>query len=214
MDKSSIIIILGTPHRLREAGKQSPDGRLHECIYGRELVKEIAVKLQAIGYHVMIDFEPLDLPRNMQSQSPKVERQRELGLRVNFVNEVCRQEGAKNVLYVSIHVDASGDDGKWHTPNGWSVRVSDKASSGSKRLADCLYDAARAHGLKMRQPMPTQKFWPQNLYVLNNTLCPAVLTENLFQDNIDDVDFLLSDEGRHVIERIHVEGIIKYIENL
>ncbi|UKK48784.1 N-acetylmuramoyl-L-alanine amidase [Prevotella sp. E9-3] len=214
MDKNSVVTILGTPHRLREAVKQSPDGRLHECIYGREIVKEIAVKLQAMGYHVMIDFEPLDLPRNMQSQSPKVERQRELALRVNFVNEVCRQEGAKNVVYVSIHVDASGDDGKWHDPNGWSVRVSTNASIQSKRLANCLFDAAKAHGLRMRQPMAQQKFWPQNLYVLNNTQCPAVLTENLFQDNLDDVDFLLSDEGRHVIERLHIEGIIKYIESL
>ena len=79
-------------------------------------------------------------------------------------------------------------------------------------LADCLFDSAKVHGLKMRQPMPTQKYWPQSLYVLNNTKCPAILTENLFQDNADDVSFLLSDEGKHVIERLHVEGIINYIE--
>ena len=40
------------------------------------------------------------------------------------------------------------------------------------------------------------------------------MTENLFQDNVNDVALLLSDEGRHIIERIHVEGIIKYIESL
>lgn len=89
-----------------------------------------------------------------------------------------------------------------------------KASAQSKMLADCLYDAAKKHGLKMRQPMASQKWWPQELYVLNKTQCPAVLTENLFQDNLDDVDFLLSDEGRHVIESLHVEGIVNYIESL
>lgn len=214
MNKDSIIVALGTAHRLREQGKQSPDGRLIECIYSREIVKEIAAKLQGMGYHVVTDFEPLDLPRSMQSPSPKVERQRELAMRVNYVNELCRQEGAKNVLYVSVHVNASGSDGKWHSANGWQVCVGTKASAHSKMLADCLYDAAKKHGLKMRQPSPAQKWWQQELYVLNNTQCPAVLTENLFQDNIDDVDFLLSDEGRHVIERVHVEGIIKYIESL
>ena len=81
-------------------------------------------------------------------------------------------------------------------------------------LADCLFDAAQSHGLKMRRPTPKQKYWPQDLFVLNNTNCPAVLTENLFQDNVNDVGLLLSDEGRHIIERIHVEGIIKYIESL
>ena len=50
--------------------------------------------------------------------------------------------------------------------------------------------------------------------MLKHTLCSAVLTENLFQDNRNDVDYLLSDEGRHAIERLHVEGIIKYIESL
>lgn len=214
MKKDSIVIYLGTAHRLREPGKQSPDGRLIECIYSREIVKELAAKLRAMGCHVMIDYEPLDLPRNMQSPSAKLERQRELALRVNTVNETCRQEGAQNVIYVSIHVNASNNDGKWHDPNGWCVLVSPKASARSKLLAECLFDAAQAHGLHTRKPAPKQKYWPQNLYVLNNTQCPAVLTENLFQDNLDDVGFLLSDEGRQVIERIHVEGIIRYIESL
>ena len=214
MRKDSIIIVLGTPHRKREPGKQSPDGRLKEYVYGREIATEVSVKLQAMGFKCLIDFMPLDLPKQMQSQSAKQERQRELAMRVNFVNELCRQNGAKNVVYVSIHVDASGNDGKWHDPNGWSVRVGSNASARSKMLADCLFDAAKTHGLKMRQPTAKQKYWPQNLFVLNNTNCPAVLTENLFQDNVNDVGLLLSEEGRHIIEDIHVEGIIKYIESL
>lgn len=214
MRKDSITVALGTAHRLREPGKHSPDGRLRETVYSREVCKDVAAKLQAMGYRVFTDFEPLDLPRQMQSPSARQERQRELALRVNAVNEVCRSRGAQNVLYVCIHVDASGRDDKWHTPNGWSVRVGTKASDSSKRLADCLFDAARANGLRTRQPLSTQKYWPQDLYVLNRTMCPAVMTENLFQDNRQDVDFLLSDEGRHAIERLHVEGIIKYIESL
>ena len=209
-----MIVILGTPHRLREPGKLSPDGRLMECIYGRELIAEMKPELEACGARVLVDYEPLDLPRQMQSPSAVQERQRELAMRVNMVNEVCRQQGAARVLYVSVHVDASNSDGQWHDPNGWSVRVSPKASARSKLLAECLFDAAQAHGLHARKPAPKQKYWPQNLYVLNNTLCPAVLTENLFQDNRRDVEFLLSDEGRHAIERLHVEGIIKYIESL
>lgn len=214
MRKDSVIVILGTAHRLREPGKQSCDGRLHEAVYSREIVSGLAAKLQAMGCRVMVDYEPLDLPKAMQSPSTTQERQRELAMRVNFVNEVCRQEGAQNVLYVSVHVNASGSDGQWHKANGWQVCVGTRASAASKSLARCLYGAARDHGLSMRQPTATQQYWEQSLYVLNNTLCPAVLTENLFQDNLDDVDFLLSGEGRHVIERLHVEGVIRYIESL
>lgn len=213
MIKQDTIVILGTAHRMREPGKESPDKRLKECVYSREICKEVAEKLRAYGCKVEIDYEPLDLPRSMQSSIVKLERNNELAMRVNYVNEVCRQKGAKNVLYVSIHVNAVGTDGKWHDARGWQVCVSNNASDNSKRLADSLFDAAKKNGLKMRQPTATQKYWPQSLFVLNNTKCPAVLTENLFQDNKSDVDFLLSDEGRHKIARLYVEGILEYINN-
>lgn len=212
MNKLNTIVVLGTAHRMREPGKQSPDGRLKECIYSREICKDVATKLRAYGYKVEIDFEDLDLPKNMQTPCYSLELSRELGMRVNYVNEICRQYGKENVLYVSIHVDASGKDGNWHPGNGWSARVSIKASNSSKKLAGCLFDAAKAHGLNVRQYVPSEKYWKQNLKVLNDTACPAVLTENLFQDNKKDVDYLLSDEGRHNIARLHVEGIIKYID--
>ena len=76
-------------------------------------------------------------------------------------------------------------------PLGWQVCVSTKASESSKLLANYLFDAAKNNRLKTRQPSLNQKYWPQSLYVLNNTNCPAVLTENLFQDNKKDVDYLL-----------------------
>jgi N-acetylmuramoyl-L-alanine amidase len=213
MDKQSAIIILGTAHRMREPGKESPDKRLKECVYSREICKEVAAKLRSYGCKVDIDYEPLDLPKTMQSPVVRQERNNELSMRVNYVNEICRQKGAKNVLYVSIHVNAIGTDGKWHDAKGWQVCVSDKASDSSRKLADCLFDAAKQNGLKMRQPTATQKYWPQSLFVLNNTKCPAILTENLFQDNRADVDYLLSDAGRHAIARLHVDGILRYIEN-
>lgn len=214
MSKQSILIVIGTAHRNREPGKQSPDGRLRECVYSREICKAVAKKLQSYGYKVVIDFESLDLPKNMQTPSYDLERSRELGMRVNIVNEYCRQNGENNVLYVSIHVDACGKGDKWYDANGWSVRVSPKASSRSKLLADCLFDAAKVKGLVTRKPAVTQKYWEQSLKVLNDTKCPAVLTENLFQDNKKDVDFLLSDKGKDIIVKLHVEGIINYIERI
>ena len=51
-----------------------------------------------------------------------------------------------------------------------------------------------------------------DFYVLRKTDCPAVLVECMFQDNKSDVEYLLSDEGRHAIERTILEGIMDYIE--
>ena len=53
--------------------------------------------------------------------------------------------------------------------------------------------------------------WEENFYILQKTKCPAVLTENFFQDNKDDVDFLLSPDGKKKVIQVHVDGIIKYL---
>lgn len=209
-----MIIVLGTAHRLREPGKRSPDGRLRECVYSREIVAGVEEKLKEFGYKVVVDYEPLDLPVSMQRTNCNVERNLELSMRVNTVNDICRRFGAKNVLYVSIHNNAAGADGDWHSARGWSVMVSKNSSSNSKLLAECLFDAASVRGVKTRCPLPKQKYWLQSIYVLNKTNCPAILTENLFQDNKEDVDYLLSDEGKRVIIRLHVDGIINYIERM
>ena len=47
-------------------------------------------------------------------------------------------------------------------------------------------------------------------YILKNTLCPAVLTENFFMDTKKDCDFLLSENGRELIADMHVEAISKF----
>lgn len=48
--------------------------------------------------------------------------------------------------------------------------------------------------------------------MLSKTRCTAVLTENFFMDNKEDVAYLLSAEGREAIVATHVNAIIKYIE--
>ena len=51
----------------------------------------------------------------------------------------------------------------------------------------------------------------KDFYILRHTHCPAVLTENLFMDNRDNVAFLESEEGAQVIIDLHVEGILHYL---
>jgi N-acetylmuramoyl-L-alanine amidase len=62
--------------------------------------------------------------------------------------------------------------------------------------------------------VPAEKYWVQSLAMTRDTNCPAVLTENLFQDNEQDVEYLLSDEGKAAITQLHVDSIIEYINSL
>ena len=197
-----ITIIIGTAHQKSILGKCSPDGKFREYKYSREVAKAVYDILQSMGYRTIIDIEDDDLGL---SQS------RELSLRCNIVNELVKQY--KNCIYVSIHVNAAASDGKWHNATGWEVYTS-VGKTKADELATCLYNAAKynAQDKKMRTDYtdgdPDKE---AHLYVLKHTNCPAVLTENFFQDNQKDVDYLTSDRGFHEIVRLHVEGILNYI---
>ena len=195
-------IILGTAHLKSTPGKCSPDKRLKEYAYSREIVAAVKAILQDYGYQVFVDIEDDDL---------NVTQSQELCLRCKVVNDLCKVYG--DCIYVSIHVNAASSDGKWHTGTGWEVYTT-PGKTKADDLATCLYNAAKynAQDKKMRTDFsdgdPDKE---AHLYVLKHTQCPAVLTENFFQDNKSDVNYLLSDRGFHDIVRLHVEGILRYI---
>ena len=195
-----MVILTDAGHGENTAGKRSPDGRLLEWKYSREIAAEVVKRLKSMDYNAQ--------------QLVTEENDISLGTRCKRVNDICKHFGASNVLVVSVHCNAAGADGKWHDARGWQACVSLNASAKSKQLASYLFDAAQAQELKMRSPKPGQKWWAQNLAICRDTLCPAVLTENLFQDNLADMEYLLSDEGRKAIVNLHVNGIINYIKSL
>lgn len=198
-------IILGTAHLKSTPGKCSPDKRLYEYKYSREVVQSIYNILKEMKYDVYIDIPEEDL---------KITTNQELQKRVQFVNSICNKFGKNNVIYISIHVNGAGNGSKWMSATGWECYTS-KGKTQSDVLAECLYRSAENNlkGQKIRKDLSDNDSDKEsNFYVLKNTKCPAVLTENFFQDNKKDVDFLLSDEGFHKIVRLHVEGILNYVK--
>lgn len=189
-------IILDNGHGRETAGKCSPDGRLLEYAYTREIVRRIAAELEARG---------LDVSRLVPEQEDIPLKER-----VSRANKLY-QEAGKQAILISVHVNASGQGGEWLSAKGWEAWTS-IGNTKADDLASCLYDAAGTAGFKLRKDEtdgdPDKE---GHLYILKHTLCPAVLTENLFQDNREEVDFLLSEVGKESITALHVEGITKYL---
>lgn len=198
-------ILIDNGHGSNTAGKCSPDKRLREYAWSRDCAKRLVQALKQKGYDAeLVTPEEWDV---------------KLQTRVARVNAICRSVGAKNCLLVSIHNNASGGDGKWHDACGWSVFVSKNASENSKKLARMLTVEAMKRELMGNRSVPLQKYWTwswtnKDIYILKNTACPAVLTENMFQDHKGDVDYLLSEAGMSELVDMHVEGITKYIESV
>lgn len=193
-------ILIDNGHGENTKGKRSPDGVLREYAYAREIAEAVERELLSRGYDAeRIVHEATDVP---------------LQERARRVNEACGKLGVKNVILVSIHCNAAGNGADWMQARGWSAYTS-KGKTKADDLANCLYDAARKNfsGLKIREDMQDgDPDWEENFYILSKTKCPAVLTENFFQDNKEDVAYLLSPRGKQAIINTHVEGIINYIE--
>lgn len=198
--------ILGTAHLSTTPGKRSPDGLLSEACYSRLVCQQVAKMMKDYKRPVSIDLLDLQLP----------DTQDELKYRVNYVNRLCDLYGPMNVAYVSIHVNASGLSDQWKPARGWSIYTS-RGYTGADRLATCIYNAAVEvlppdHPNAVRKDMSDgDPDFEADFYVLRKTKCPAVLTENLFMDNQQDCDFLLSPNGFDVICRLHFNGILDYL---
>lgn len=196
-------ILIDNGHGDNTPGKCSPDGRLREYAWSRECAKRLVAALKKKGYDAeLITPEASDV---------------KLQTRVSRVNNICKAVGARNCLLVSIHNNASGSDGKWKDACGWSVFVSKNASENSKKLARMLTAEAMKRELMGNRSVPIQKYWTwswtdKDIYILEKSACPAVLTENMFQDHKGDVDYLLSEEGMTELVDLHVDGITKYVE--
>lgn len=192
-------ILLDPGHGSDTPGKRSPDGHFREYAYNRYLAIEIRNRLTALGLDARILVpEQNDIP---------------LKERCRRANAVCKEKGSDNVLLISIHINASGNGSRWMTARGWSAFTT-KGNTKADTLATCLYAEAEKYlpNHKIRKDQTDgDPDLEENYYILRHTLCPAVLTENLFMDNPEDLAFLESDTGSQAIIKLHIEGIRQYL---
>ena len=196
----NLVVILDAGHGINTPGKCSPDKSLYEWSWNREIVAMLCERLYGLENIQTVILVP------EENDVPLKERVR----RVNTIVHDAQIEG-KEVLLISIHINAAGH-GTWNNASGWSVWVSNNASEKSKQFAQIAYEQAKLLDLCGNRVVPKENYWTSNFYILKNTPCPAVLTENMFQDNKSDVEFLKSEEGKLTIVDLHVNAIKKYIE--
>ena len=197
----NLLVIIDNGHGVNTKGKCAPDKSLYEWEWTREIALHLYKQLTLNGIEsILLVPEDTDIPL-----SERVKREK------NITKQA--KKAGKETCLISIHIDAAAKDGKWKTARGWSVRVSPESSANSKKLAQLLYAEAEARGLQGDRYVPKEKYWIGDYTILNNTSCPAVLTENLFQDNKDDVSYLLSDKGKLEIVDLHFDAIINYMNS-
>jgi N-acetylmuramoyl-L-alanine amidase len=203
-------ILVDNGHGVETPGKRSPwsahkvkpEIEFFEYKWNREIAKPIVEELRKRGY----DAELI------------VTEERDISLteRANRVNKICKEVGTNNVILLSVHANAAGRGDKWMTARGWCAFTT-KGKTKSDEFAEFLYDEAeknfKGHTIR-KDKSDGDRDWEANFTIIFKSVCPAVLTENFFYDNVDDVNYILSEEGRAAVIKTHVDGIINYIKHV
>jgi len=192
-----MIVILDNGHGKNTPGKCSPiwpDGsQLFEYEFNRDIVNRIKLGLDIVKIKSIILVPELN----------------DISLydRVNRANEYHKVNNFNTIL-ISIHANAGGG-------TGWEIFTS-PGQTESDYLAQQIFASAHNNFKEIkfrRDNSDGDDDKEENFYILRKTKAPAVLSENFFMDNEKDCRYIMSDEGRNFIAKVHVSGIINYINS-
>ena len=191
-------VILDNGHGNNTLGKRSPiwsDGsQLFEFEFNRHVVQLIHQGLKELNIpSIILVPEEKDIS---------------LGVRCDRANKIYQEEN-KQAFLVSVHANAGGGTG-WEIFTSVGQTKSDVIAAeifaaAHKVLPDITYRLDYTDGDSDKEA---------HFYILRNTHCPAVLTENFFMDTEKDCRFIMSLEGRKKIAKLHIDGIVNYLKRI
>lgn len=195
------LILIDNGHARSTKGKRSPltkDGeRLYEWQLNREITRRIIewMIINGVKFFNVCPEDEVDV-----SLTERARRANELGR-------------GYDPLLISVHCNASGNGDEWMKANGWSIYTT-KGITQSDEYAKVFWDEANKilipKGIKVRSYNgENEPDFEENFKILYMTAYPAVLTENLFYDNLDDFNILSTDEGLDLLADIHINAIEK-----
>lgn len=194
-----LLIILDSGHGCNTKGKRSPDSRLMEWKWARDFVERLNTRLKKEGFSTYI-LVPEDSDVSLSNRV----------LRANTVYRNFKRISSDwEILLISVHVNAAKEPG-WSKASGLTTWVSENASKKSRLIASLIQTLAKQDGLTGDRWIPEDNYFKSNFYICKNTSCPAVLVENMFMTNKNDVDFLLSDEGQEKLVNLYIDALKSY----
>ena len=185
--------ILDNGHGADTPGKRSPmlmDGRqFRECFFNREVVIRMISMLKNLGLRALkLVPEREDIPLSIRVA------------RANALNQT------HNCVLVAVHSNAYGDGRHFTVPRGIETYYHESSNAG-KRIAEVFQENLiqitgwRDRGVRRG-----------DFQIIRATHMPAILTENGFYTNREQLEYLLDPAWRERIAEAHVEAITEIEE--
>lgn len=204
---NDVMVIIDPGHGSDTPGKRSPKTKNGEIFYEYQFNRSVANKLKSL-----LDANNIDTMLTVND-----DKDLRLSERAQIAIEYAKSNPNKSCIFISIHSNAAGSDGKWKNAKGWSVYTT-KGNTESDVLAESLYKAADTcfTDRKIRKeksdgdPDYESDF---TVIYLTDKYMPAVLVENFFYDNEEECEFLLKEENQERIAQCLFIGITYFIAN-
>ena len=181
-------VVLDPGHGAETAGKRSPDGKYLEHEFNLDMAQRLKAQLERHGVSVI-------LTRTTTHDT-------DLADRVSVANAVGPD------LFVSLHSNASGDGTSWTSPNGYGIYTRSAGdTAGRNKAAKAILARAKAAGI----PLWGGGLHHDRLYILVNTVAPAVLIEHGFHTNRAEVEELKTNAYREKLAVVDAKGILDYL---
>lgn len=159
-------------------------------IYEGVINRDISTRVCELLRPLLIYFETIHDPVDDLS----------LAIRVAKADSIFHKD--RSCIFLSIHSNAGGGKGfEVFTSKGQS-----KSDKIAKYFCDSYKNKFRTFSFRADQ-IDGDDDKESDFYVLRKTDCPAVLVENLFFDNREEAEYLLSDKGQRTIAECIVEAI-------
>ena len=191
---SKTLVILDNGHGIDTPGKRSPiwsnNTQLFEWKFNRNIVDYIIQYLQVAN----ISYVKL------------VEETQDISLkdRVDRINSIFKEYKDKYKIYlISVHGNAADNA---PTANGIEVFTS-IGETKSDIIAEVFYEKLKNLGWKMRPNRSNKGGKEENFYILKNSHCPAILTENGFYTNEEECKKMLDFYWQKEIALAHYKAI-------
>jgi len=181
------------------AGKRSPVWDDGTVLYEGEFNRAIVNRLMDLCDKAGIDCINLVDTQEDVSLSKRTEK-------ANDIFRQQRDKDGKSCIYVSVHANGFSQE----SAHGWGVYTSEGETK-SDKIATILFNKAQNEfpDEKMRKDTKDGDVDKEaNFWVLRKTVMSAILSENFFMTNYSNCHkYLLSEEGRDRIAKIHFEMI-------
>lgn len=201
-----IKIMLDAGHGKETAGKRSPDGKLLEYKFNREMVK---IVLEELNRYYNIETSYTQDPDNDYDMSLS---RRVKNANMEKVNYLISFHGNAYDTYEEIENPSDEDGGiskvqTFNSAQGFEIYVISKGGKAEQLANKILYsvgndvEGIRIRGLKVA-----------NFQILRETDMPAILIECGFMTNKEECEKMLSEEYRKLLGKAIVKGILNYLQ--